>query len=76
MSPEGLRKTTKNLSQDSRSPGPDLNPGTPEYEGVNHSTTVLGSCYAICFLSTDSLSFLCANSVFQYYVAVSLRDQL
>jgi hypothetical protein len=29
---EGLRKTTKNLSQDSRSPGRDLNPGPPEYE--------------------------------------------
>jgi hypothetical protein len=31
---EGLRKTTKNLSQDNRSPGRDLNPGPPEYEGV------------------------------------------
>jgi hypothetical protein len=31
---EGLRKTTKNLSQHSRSPGRDLNPGPPEYEGV------------------------------------------
>jgi hypothetical protein len=29
---EGLRKATKNLRQDSRSPGPDLNPGSPEYE--------------------------------------------
>jgi hypothetical protein len=29
---EGLRKTTKNLSQDSRSPGRDLDPGPPEYE--------------------------------------------
>jgi hypothetical protein len=29
---EGLRKTMKNLSQDSRSPGRDLNPGHPEYE--------------------------------------------
>jgi hypothetical protein len=29
---EGLRKTTKNLSQVSRSPGRDLNPGPPEYE--------------------------------------------
>jgi hypothetical protein len=26
------RKTIKNLSQDSRSPGRDLNPGPPEYE--------------------------------------------
>jgi hypothetical protein len=29
-----LRKTTKNLSQDRRSPGRDLNPGPPEYEAV------------------------------------------
>jgi hypothetical protein len=29
---EGLRKTTKNIGQDSRSPGPDLNSGPPEYE--------------------------------------------
>jgi hypothetical protein len=32
--PDGLRKTTKNLSQDRRSPGRDLNLGPPEYEGV------------------------------------------
>jgi hypothetical protein len=31
---EGLIKTTKNLRPDSRSPGRDLNPGPPEYEGV------------------------------------------
>jgi hypothetical protein len=29
---EGLGKITKNLNQDSRSPGRDLNPGPPEYE--------------------------------------------
>jgi hypothetical protein len=29
---EGLRKSTKNLSWDSRSPGRDLNPGPPEYK--------------------------------------------
>jgi hypothetical protein len=29
---EQLRKTTKNLSQDRRSAGRDLNPGAPEYE--------------------------------------------
>jgi hypothetical protein len=29
---EGLRKTTKSLSQDSRSPGRDLNLGPPKYE--------------------------------------------
>jgi hypothetical protein len=29
---EGLRKTAKNLSQVSRSPGRDFKPGPPEYE--------------------------------------------
>jgi hypothetical protein len=29
---EELRKTMKNLSRDSQSPGRDLNPGHPEYE--------------------------------------------
>jgi hypothetical protein len=29
---EGMRKTTKNLSQDSQSLGQDLNPGSPEYD--------------------------------------------
>jgi hypothetical protein len=32
ISLEGLRKTTKSLSQDSRSPGPYLKPGPPRYE--------------------------------------------
>jgi hypothetical protein len=31
--PEGLRKTTKDLGQNSWSPGRDLNPGPPEYKG-------------------------------------------
>jgi hypothetical protein len=30
--PEGLKRTTKNLNQDSRSPGQDMNPEPPEYE--------------------------------------------
>jgi hypothetical protein len=29
---DGLRKTTENLSQGSRSPERDLNPGIPEYD--------------------------------------------
>jgi hypothetical protein len=45
---KGLRKTTKNLSQDSRSPGRDLNPGHPEYEAGLSTTrkrcSVLGCC--------------------------------
>jgi hypothetical protein len=35
---EGVRNTTKNLSQDSRSPGQDLNPETLEYEAGVLST--------------------------------------
>jgi hypothetical protein len=31
---ERLRKTTNNLSQDIRSPDPDLNPGLPQYEAT------------------------------------------
>jgi hypothetical protein len=30
--PGGLRKTTKNINQDSRSQGRDLNPGAQEHE--------------------------------------------
>jgi hypothetical protein len=34
----------KNLSQDTRSPGRDLNPGPPEYEAgsANHSSSTFG----------------------------------
>jgi hypothetical protein len=35
MGLEGLRKPKKKLSQDSQSPGRDLNPGPPEYEEVS-----------------------------------------
>jgi hypothetical protein len=34
ISLEGLRKTTKNLNEDSRSPGRNLNLKSPEYEEV------------------------------------------
>jgi hypothetical protein len=36
---EELRKATKNLSQDSRSAGRDLNPGPPEYEARLSTTS-------------------------------------
>jgi hypothetical protein len=37
------RKATKTLSQDSLSPGRDLNPVPPEYEArVNHSAATFG----------------------------------
>jgi hypothetical protein len=55
----GLRKTTKNLGQDSWSPGRDLNPGPPEYEtGV---------------LTTRSRRWVCSREVYDidknyYYV--------
>jgi hypothetical protein len=34
---EGIRKNMKNLCKDSRSPGQDLNPETPEYEVGMHN---------------------------------------
>jgi hypothetical protein len=47
---DGLRKTTKNLGQDSRSPGPDLNLGPPEYEAgvltLDHDVSSLASVKA------------------------------
>jgi hypothetical protein len=38
---EGLRRTTKDLNQDSRSPGPRFEPGTSRIRSsvINHSTT-------------------------------------
>jgi hypothetical protein len=53
---EGLRKTTKNLSQDSQSLGQDLNPGPPKYNaGVlttqpRHSTSVCHSSGGMCWV--------------------------
>jgi hypothetical protein len=40
----GTEKNTKTLSQDIRSPGRDLNPRPPEYEG-GVSTTTFGYIY-------------------------------
>jgi hypothetical protein len=42
---EGTTKTTKNLSQDSRSPARDLNPGPPEYEARVSPTRPRRSVY-------------------------------
>jgi hypothetical protein len=39
---EELRKTTKNLSQNIRSLGRDLNPGPPHKAGVSHLTMMFG----------------------------------
>jgi hypothetical protein len=41
---DGLRKTTKNLNQDSLPPGPRFEPGTSRIRSrsVNHSTTTFG----------------------------------
>jgi hypothetical protein len=40
--PQELRKTTENISQNSRSPDPDLKTGPPEYEAEN-----LPQCYFV-----------------------------
>jgi hypothetical protein len=44
ISLEGLRKTTKTLNKDSRSPGPRIEPGTSRIRSrsANHSTTSFG----------------------------------
>jgi hypothetical protein len=42
---KGLRRTTKNFSQDNRSPGQDLNPGPPEYEAGVYTTRPRRSAY-------------------------------
>jgi hypothetical protein len=41
---EGLRKITKNLNHDRRSPGPRIEPGTSRIRSrsISHSTTTLG----------------------------------
>jgi hypothetical protein len=46
--PGGLRKTTKNLTQDSRSPGRDLNPRPPEFEARLLTTRPRYSVYKRC----------------------------
>jgi hypothetical protein len=51
----GLRKTTKILSQDSRSPGRDLNAGPPEYEAEVLTTRSLRLVYFY-------IIFLCSHS--------------
>jgi hypothetical protein len=43
----------ENLSQDSRSPGRDLNPGCPEYEGVlNRVTMTFGIIVTLEYIRT------------------------
>jgi hypothetical protein len=46
---EGLRKATKNLSQDNWSPGEDLKPGPPEYEAGMLTTRLIFSVLIILF---------------------------
>jgi hypothetical protein len=52
-----MRKTKKNLSQDSQSSGEDLNPGPPKYEGVL-TTRSLRSAELNIVTSLPSLVFL------------------
>jgi hypothetical protein len=42
---EGLKKTTKNLNQGSRSPSRDLNPEPSEYEAGEPTTRLLRSVF-------------------------------
>jgi hypothetical protein len=53
---EGLRETTRNLSQHSRFPGRDLNPERPEYEGGTLTTT-FGKRYLVEEIGWDGRSW-------------------
>jgi hypothetical protein len=56
----GLRKTAKNICQDSRSLGRDLNLGPPEYKtGVTFSSTLLQSVWPniMCIWFPSNISF-------------------
>jgi hypothetical protein len=56
---EGLRKTTKNLSQDSRSPGRNLKPGSSEYEaGALINLPRLSMPYVAKLLQLEQISSL------------------
>jgi hypothetical protein len=74
---EGLRKTTKHLSQDSRSPGRDLNPGPPEYEaGVlttrsRHSVCGLVDIDFTLMMEAESSSETSASSYLPDYTVPS-----
>jgi hypothetical protein len=56
---EGLRKTTKNLNQDSRSPVPRFEPGTSRIRNrsVNRSTTTFGQIQLSFRNETEFLRF-------------------
>jgi hypothetical protein len=56
---EELRKTAKNLSQDSRSPSRDLHPGLTEYKAsVKRSTTTFDEKYLVFFASKTYVLFI------------------
>jgi hypothetical protein len=50
---EGLRKTTKNLSQDNWSPDGDLNPGPPKYDAGVLTTRLRRSVGTYTCISID-----------------------
>jgi hypothetical protein len=50
ISPEGVRKTTRSLSQDSQSPGRDLNTSPPEYKAGILTTLPPRSVPCVCVL--------------------------
>jgi hypothetical protein len=59
---EGLRKTTKNLVQDSRSPGRDLNPWPPEHEAGVLSIRLWRSLYTtVIYVETKENRFIPLN---------------
>jgi hypothetical protein len=80
---EGLKKTTKSLSQDSRSLGRDLKPGPPEYEAQMLNTRPRSSvllydikqwrtCFGLAYQSSGLLIFSANHTMFKNMPCVKI----
>jgi len=59
---KGLTESTENLGRDSRSLGPDFNPGTPKYKaGVRRSVPSSFACH--CLFWGQPLDDLCRQGI-------------
>jgi hypothetical protein len=67
ISPEGVRKTTRNLSQDSRSPGRDLNTSPPEYK-AGILTTLRHVQSRVCvFYECSQVDIICSMDSIEFW---------
>jgi hypothetical protein len=75
MRMEGLRKTTKDLNQYSRSPGPRIEPGTSliRSSSVNHSIATFGT--SLCPPDGERLQTLQQQNLF-YCIRILLDSQV